>query len=151
MIQPLFHYLQAAIQTFENSSVTSTVKGFHITNFPLYKLGCLLDENWLDEDVFNGMVELFYFSQWPIAIYNIILPMCFLADASQVYETPDTEYTPKIAAFRRHIAKTLVKTVAFGSVGDNYFTVYVYHMESPNIYYGDSLHHSPTPTMLSIL
>ena len=41
--------------------IKSPVNSFHITSFPLWQLGCLLDEVWLEEDVLNAMVELLYF------------------------------------------------------------------------------------------
>ncbi|KAJ8582779.1 hypothetical protein M405DRAFT_687913, partial [Rhizopogon salebrosus TDB-379] len=46
---------------FLTSSILHPIQGFHVTDFPLWRLGCLLDENWVDEDILNGMAELLYF------------------------------------------------------------------------------------------
>ncbi|KAG1845542.1 hypothetical protein F4604DRAFT_1595513 [Suillus subluteus] len=46
---------------FLSSSVTQYIQGFHVTKFPLWKLGCLLGENWVKEDVLNAMAKLLYF------------------------------------------------------------------------------------------
>ncbi|KAG1724467.1 hypothetical protein EDB19DRAFT_1644568 [Suillus lakei] len=46
---------------FLSSLNTQHIQGFHITEFPLWKLGCLLDENWVEEVALNGMAELLYF------------------------------------------------------------------------------------------
>ncbi|KAJ7431673.1 hypothetical protein B0H11DRAFT_1667258, partial [Mycena galericulata] len=42
--------------------IHSKIFGFHVTNFPLWKLSCLLGEEWLHEDVLNALSELLYFS-----------------------------------------------------------------------------------------
>ncbi|KAG1811319.1 hypothetical protein EV424DRAFT_1327683, partial [Suillus variegatus] len=52
---------RTAAMKFLSLSITQHIRGFHITEFPLWKLGCLLDENWVEEDVLNGMAELLYF------------------------------------------------------------------------------------------
>lgn len=59
------HYfnLGPALQTFENSPFTAKTCGFKVSDFPLYKLDCLLLENWLEEDVLNAGLEFSYFLQ----------------------------------------------------------------------------------------
>ncbi|KAJ7192029.1 hypothetical protein GGX14DRAFT_328842, partial [Mycena pura] len=42
--------------------IHSKIFGFHFTNFPLWKLSCLLGEEWLHEDVLNALSELLYVS-----------------------------------------------------------------------------------------
>ncbi|KAJ7931974.1 hypothetical protein B0H13DRAFT_1857390 [Mycena leptocephala] len=39
----------------------SKIFGFHVSDFPLWKLSCLLGEEWLHEDVLNALAELLYF------------------------------------------------------------------------------------------
>ncbi|KDR79618.1 hypothetical protein GALMADRAFT_46580, partial [Galerina marginata CBS 339.88] len=56
-----FNLRLASIETFRNSLVTSKIQGFCVANFQLYKLGCLLGESWLEEDVFNALLEFSYF------------------------------------------------------------------------------------------
>ncbi|KAJ6632357.1 hypothetical protein B0H10DRAFT_1771430, partial [Mycena sp. CBHHK59/15] len=42
--------------------IHSKIFGFHVSDFPLWKLSCLLGEEWLHEDVLNVLAELLYFS-----------------------------------------------------------------------------------------
>ncbi|TFK33806.1 hypothetical protein BDQ12DRAFT_657550, partial [Crucibulum laeve] len=44
-----------------DSPITMAIRGFYITQFPLWKLGYLLDETWVEEDILNAMAELVYF------------------------------------------------------------------------------------------
>ena len=62
--------------------------GFQGSQFPLYKLGCLLKENWLEEDVVNALLELLYFrsaaSLTQMLTSNppfILLPTLFYSEA----------------------------------------------------------------------
>ncbi|KAF8959342.1 hypothetical protein BDZ97DRAFT_1667349, partial [Flammula alnicola] len=58
---PRFQFLGLALEAFHNAPFLSRIHGFFVTDFPLYKLGCLLGEKWLEEDVFNALAELSYF------------------------------------------------------------------------------------------
>ena len=40
--------------------ITTPIVGFHVTAFPLWKLGYLLNKSWLEEDLMNTMAELCY-------------------------------------------------------------------------------------------
>ncbi|EDR01207.1 uncharacterized protein LACBIDRAFT_312302 [Laccaria bicolor S238N-H82] len=53
--------LGSAFETFRNSLVTSKIQGFYVSDFQLDKLGCLLGESWLEEDIFNALLEFSYF------------------------------------------------------------------------------------------
>ncbi|KAF8952817.1 hypothetical protein BDZ97DRAFT_1644347, partial [Flammula alnicola] len=53
--------LGPALTTFQDSLVTARIQGFCVSHFRLDKLGCLLGESWLEEDVFNVLLELAYF------------------------------------------------------------------------------------------
>ncbi|KAF8896904.1 hypothetical protein CPB84DRAFT_1641934, partial [Gymnopilus junonius] len=53
--------LGPALKTFKDSLITSKIQGFFSSNFELYKLQCLLGESWLEEDVFNILLEFSYF------------------------------------------------------------------------------------------
>ncbi|KAF8815066.1 hypothetical protein BYT27DRAFT_7062223, partial [Phlegmacium glaucopus] len=59
---PQFRALGPALEAFRNQSFRARLQGFFVTaDCPLYKLGCLLGEKWLEEDIFNTLTELTYF------------------------------------------------------------------------------------------
>ncbi|KDR72299.1 hypothetical protein GALMADRAFT_1343942, partial [Galerina marginata CBS 339.88] len=59
---PQFQALGPALEAFRNQSFLAHLQGFFVsTDCPLYKLGCLLGEKWLEEDIFNALTELTYF------------------------------------------------------------------------------------------
>ncbi|KIJ97608.1 hypothetical protein K443DRAFT_67833, partial [Laccaria amethystina LaAM-08-1] len=66
--------LGSAFDTFRNSSVTSKIQGFCVSDFQLDKLGCLLGESWLEEDVFNALLEFSYFHNAEQISNTILLP-----------------------------------------------------------------------------
>ncbi|KAJ7624629.1 hypothetical protein FB45DRAFT_751843, partial [Roridomyces roridus] len=51
------------IERFGRLSIFAPVVGFRITDFPLWKLSCLLGETWLEEDVLNALLELLYLQE----------------------------------------------------------------------------------------
>jgi hypothetical protein len=54
--------------------IRSPIMGFCVTHFPLRKLSCLLDKQWLHEDVLNALGELSYFRQAAGSAQNGIRP-----------------------------------------------------------------------------
>jgi hypothetical protein len=152
--------------TFQNSLVTSKIQGFCVSDFQLDKLGCFLGESWLEEDVFNSLLEFSYFRK---AHYiqsstdnfsstdsdcisdTLFLPTSFLTDARTAYESSPTVYTQEILAIRRRIAATSVQVIAMGHVHDNHFSAFIYRQGYSVIEYGDSMHHPPPPHILPIL
>ncbi|KAJ7867176.1 hypothetical protein B0H14DRAFT_2347043, partial [Mycena olivaceomarginata] len=54
--------LPSKLDTFLDLPISLPIFGFHVTDFPLWKLSCLLGEEWLHEDVLNALAELLYFS-----------------------------------------------------------------------------------------
>lgn len=135
-----------------------------MSDFQLDKLGCLLGESWLEEDVFNALLEFSYFhnahniqssingpSSSERVSDTILLPTSFLADARTAYEAVTPVYTKEILAIRRRIASTTVKVIAMGQVHESHFTAFIYRQGSSVIEYGDSMHHPPPPHILPIL
>ncbi|KAJ7436961.1 hypothetical protein B0H11DRAFT_2362533, partial [Mycena galericulata] len=53
----------AILDHFLGLPIRSPIFGFCVTDFPLWKLSCLLGEEWLHDDVLNALGELLYFSQ----------------------------------------------------------------------------------------
>ncbi|KAJ6469920.1 hypothetical protein C8R45DRAFT_787522, partial [Mycena sanguinolenta] len=51
------------LESFLSLPVRCPIFGFCVTDFPMFKLSCLLGEAWLHEDVLNALAELLYFTQ----------------------------------------------------------------------------------------
>ncbi|KAJ7614788.1 hypothetical protein FB45DRAFT_717201, partial [Roridomyces roridus] len=49
------------IKELQLSKISEPLAGFHVTQVPVYTLGCLLQERWASEDVLNARAELTYF------------------------------------------------------------------------------------------
>ncbi|KIK98222.1 hypothetical protein PAXRUDRAFT_134632, partial [Paxillus rubicundulus Ve08.2h10] len=64
-----------ACTLFLSEQITHPIQGFHVMEFPLWKLGTLLDENWIEEDILNDIAELLYFD----------IATSFFNDAHQLY------------------------------------------------------------------
>ena len=62
-----------------NECITLLIAGFHVTNFLLWKLGYLLDEAWLEEDVVTisflclPHLDTPYFSSRTLDVNDIIM------------------------------------------------------------------------------
>jgi hypothetical protein len=75
------------IEHFQNEGIKTPIAGFHVMEFPLWKLGCLLNKEWLEEDILNAMVELLYFRIAVMAkdINFLYLPTLTFNNARQLY------------------------------------------------------------------
>ena len=127
----------------------------------------MLNESYVEEDVFNALLELSYFRKASknLALTHelgepntvqlppnyVILPTLFLADAFQAYELLDSPYTNEIISLRKRIVETSVTVVGMGFIADSHYTAYIYHVGSSTVHYGDSLHGVPPSNMLSLL
>ncbi|KAJ7681724.1 hypothetical protein B0H14DRAFT_2245095, partial [Mycena olivaceomarginata] len=60
--------LPELIEEFRLSRFSEPLAGFHVTQTRVYTLGCLLNEQWVHEDVLNARAELIYF--WCAVLYN---------------------------------------------------------------------------------
>ncbi|KAJ7124113.1 hypothetical protein C8R43DRAFT_899208 [Mycena crocata] len=65
------------LERFLTRPIRSSICGFHVTAFPLWKPSCLLGEEWLHEDVLNALAELLYFSRRDFEFQNPTLPHFF--------------------------------------------------------------------------
>jgi hypothetical protein len=81
----------------------------------------------------------------------MVLPTSFIFDASHAYITSPRIYTPEMVLVRQRIAETTIRTVALAHIAENHYTAFVYHLGSPYIEYGDSMHGSPPSDILTIL
>ena len=78
------------------------IQGLSTNDVPLWRLATLLMERWMDEDLFNALVEISYFKhQAKISLLpsntaipsSLFLPTTFLSDARRHYHR---QYTTEI-------------------------------------------------------
>jgi hypothetical protein len=127
---------------------------------PLWRFATLLDERWMDEDVFNAIAELLYFKHQatisplphdPAISVCLVLPTSFLSDARRHYQSQLQQYTTEILDLQQRLLLTTVQSISITSVFDNHYTAYVYHVRSTIIDHGDSLHQPPADDILDII
>lgn len=142
-----------------NSPVTSKIQGFFVSDFELYKLSTLLGESWLEEDVFNALLEFSYFYKAYDGLLHsqtlpsgtIHLPTSFLTDALVAYEAHTPAYTAEILALRGRLSSTDVHLVSMSLIQDNHITAFLYRIGSATIEHGDSMHNPPSSRILSVI
>jgi len=147
---------QSHATIFLTSSILHPIQGFHVTDFPLWKLGCLLDENWVDEDVLNGMAELLYF-QLAAALPDmapgfLFLPTSFFNDAKHLYhaQTPQV-FSENFVALRDRLCNSDVQSMGFIVWHNNHYAAYFYkRSESTCLLHNDSKGLKPAPDVLEI-
>jgi hypothetical protein len=136
--------------------ICSTIKGFYNSTFQLYKLGNLLDENWLEEDVLNSLFELRYLGLHastgtlgtsPSVLY---LPTTFFINARELYHSFPRIYSKELRDFRKRIRETRIHLVAFCICENNHYASYVWNYRSSELEHGDSLHRPPSHDVLSV-
>ena len=92
-------------EEFLRQPICSHILGFHITKFPLWKLGNLLGETWVEEDVMNAIAELTYFTAATFSSGSpnttpayLYLPTHFFSDASRLYQQDSKTYSSELVA-----------------------------------------------------
>ena len=58
------------LQRFSHYAITSPINGFYSMKFPLWKLGYFLGEEWLQDEVLDGLAKLMYFKTAATAVPN---------------------------------------------------------------------------------
>ena len=126
-------------------------KGFQSNPFPLYKLGNLLNENWLEEDVLNGLCELRYLHQHILTHQQdskpppdfLYLPMNFFTAAQSLFYSTPRQYNTELLDLRKRVGDTVVNRIAFTACTDNHYAAYLYRRDQPYFEHSDSLHRPP--------
>ncbi|KAF9488057.1 hypothetical protein BDN71DRAFT_1436402 [Pleurotus eryngii] len=149
LVQELSTSLPAAsLVHFQQQRVSAPIHGFFGSAFPLWKLGCLLDENWLEEDVLNAIAEITYFREaaWspvPTRIPSILyLPTSFFNDTNQLFT--GHLYSSELLNLWCRLEQTAISAIGFIVWHADHFAVY-YTAGAGQLYHGDSL--SPPPHM----
>lgn len=145
------HLSPFLLRDFEQYRIMDPISGFYITEFPLWKLGCLLGENWLEEDVQNVLAEMLYFRN--SATHDdhsfVYLPTLFFNDARRLFHAQPRVYNNNIRNLRLRLSCTPATQIASQiCVSDHYSSTFYHNIGS--IEYGDSLQRSPPNDFLSI-
>ncbi|KAJ7843987.1 hypothetical protein B0H14DRAFT_2358824 [Mycena olivaceomarginata] len=101
------------------------IRGFYGADFPLWKLSCLLQEEWVHDDVLNALAELLYFQQAALADTSLpstlILPTHFLNDARYLFDKSPRLLSANLAALRCRIERTSVDKIFALNCSSNHF------------------------------
>ncbi|KDQ25023.1 hypothetical protein PLEOSDRAFT_1067696, partial [Pleurotus ostreatus PC15] len=147
----------ASLVHLQQQRVSAPIHGFFGSAFPLWKLGCLLDENWLEEDVLNAIAEMTYFceaarSPVPTRIPSILyLPTSFFNDTKQLFTLPTGRaYSAELLNLRCRLEQTAVSAIGFIVWHADHFAAY-YTAGAGQLYHGDSLSLPPHTELLEML
>lgn len=148
----------ATLAHFCAQSIVAPIAGFLVSEFPLWKLGCLLDEDWLEEDIVNSLCELMYFriAATSSDIYPscLFLPTYFFSDARRLYNHSSHSFSPNILALRQRLLNTRVSEIAFIICERNHYSGGGYSptniLDSSYLNHGDSLAVQAPGDMLDI-
>lgn len=141
---------------FLNQRLQLQIAGFQGSQFPLYKLGCLLNENWLEEDLVNALLELLYFQsavssgQTPSSNPPfILLPTLFYAEACHHISGPEKlQYPPNILILRERIQAFPACHVGVMVCNGEHYTYEHYH--NGNLMHFDSMGNPPQELVLPV-
>lgn len=144
------------VEKFKRACIMSPVSGFFVTAFPLWQLGCLLNENWLEEDVLNSMAELLYFRTAATTSQGndpsfIFLPTTFFNDARRLYQESPRQYSSNIRDLRSRLRASSFTSAGFLICENDHFSGYYYRCHVPPLLeHGDSMGGAITPEALPI-
>ncbi|KAF7293813.1 hypothetical protein HMN09_01177100 [Mycena chlorophos] len=131
-----------------------TIAGFHVSRSAVWDLSCIVDEDWLTDDVVNLRLEQMYYmcaaetpGEDPAAL---LLPVQFFVDARTQHTADDSQYPAEITALRRRLASGSVESLGFISWTDSHYSATCKSLEE-SFNFGDSLHRDPPSDMLPIL
>ena len=138
---------QAIIESLLCKTITMPICGFYNTCFPMWKLGYLIGETWVEEDVMNAHAELVYFQ---LAVRSgpgtpppfIFEPTSFFSNARSLYHHVPRQYSPELLLFRQRLLDTCVTSYGFSVWTNGHYAGY-YHTPRGITEHGDSMHQPP--------
>jgi hypothetical protein len=147
------------VELLQQSPILTQMKGFFGSAYPLWKLGCLLDEIWLEEDVLNSLAELLYLNHHirdvDRAHQFIYLPTKFFSDAYRLYHSTPRQFSLELMELRQRVSKTSVTKIGFLTIRDDHYVGYFAKLDpstgSLSLEYGNSLHMPPMMDVLNII
>ena len=151
---PHFQLLGTVFDDLKSQRINSAICGLLGTEFPLWKLGELLDETWVGEDILNGLAELLYFQQaaknpYPNPTF-LYLQTSFFTDARLLYERHPRLYSHELLDLRQRLLNTDVLKIGIQVCDDNHYSSYVTSVNSDKFDHGDSMHNPPLADALQI-
>ena len=146
------------LEQFSHLTIASPIHGFYSTKFPLWKLGYFLEEEWLQDEVLDGLAELLYFktaaTNVPLGVPPSFLyfPTSFFTEARHLFHMNNGphRYSPNLEALRQRLQCTTVKHFGFLEYATNHFSGYILQA-SHVLQHGDSMHRMPAEDVLPIL
>lgn len=140
-----------AAAAFAALQIKAPAKGFHVTSFPLWQLGCLLGETWLEEDILNAMAELLYFQT--SVTHNdssfIYLPTSFFSNAKWLYDSSPRRYNSNMLDLRLRLSIRKATRIASMMWEDDHYSSTFYQCDG-SYEHGDSLMRSPPANTANI-
>ncbi|KAJ7784245.1 hypothetical protein B0H16DRAFT_1296065 [Mycena metata] len=140
------------LERFHDLPILSPIYGFQSARFPLWKIGCLLGETWLEEDVLNTLLELVYLQETMVCTSDpplLILPTSFFNDLTYLVEQNPKAYSSNFHLIRRRLRALPSATVSFVTCRNDHYSGYRYQTTSSmDLHLGDSLGHAPAPGIL---
>jgi hypothetical protein len=147
------------IELLQQTTILTQMKGFFGSTYPLWKLGCLLDEIWVEEDVLNSLAELLYLThhirEADRAHQFIYLPTNFFSDAYRLYNSTPRQFSLELMDLRQRVLKTSVTKIGFVTIRDGHYIGYFAKLDpstgSLSLEYGDSMDRPPMMDVLDII
>ncbi|KAJ7750636.1 hypothetical protein B0H16DRAFT_1419803, partial [Mycena metata] len=134
--------LPSDLDHFKTLRIRAPVTGFQVTQFPLWKLACLLGETWLEEDVVNALLELLYLEN-ATATNNdptfIALPTSFAQDMRYLFEAGSDAYSSNLSLLHRRLRAVPMANISFVTCENDHFSGYRYFPKFSSLRLGDSM------------
>lgn len=132
---------------FQSMPIQSSIYGFSVTRFPLWKLVCLLGETWLEEDVVNALLELLYHEVASMSNSDstfLVLPTLFSHDMRLLFQQSPRSYSVELDLLRRRIqaipaSSSTPNKISFVTCESDHYSAYRLHPRCKNLELGDSM------------
>ena len=146
------------LEQFNHLRIATQIHGFYSTKFPLWKLGYFLGEEWLEDEVLDGLAEFLYFktaaTSIPLGIPPpfLYLPTSFFNDARVLFHVDSgvRKYSPNLEALRQRLWCTSVDSLGFLEYETNHFSGYI-TKDFHSLQHADSMHRAPAEDLLPVL
>ncbi|EDR01418.1 uncharacterized protein LACBIDRAFT_333293 [Laccaria bicolor S238N-H82] len=146
--------LRAILEDLKQQPINSTICGLYRTNFPLRKLGELLGETWVGEDVLNGLSELLYFGQAAKSTSPnppfLCLQTFFFTDARRLHQKHPHLYSQELLDLHQRLFDTNILKISIQVCDGDQYTSYVTSANAVEFNHGDSMHNPPLADALQV-
>ncbi|KAJ7142830.1 hypothetical protein C8R44DRAFT_726146 [Mycena epipterygia] len=104
------------IEAFGTTRIHEHIRGFQVAQYPLYKLSCLLEENWVEDDIGDSMSKLTYLRLASFRANDsdppfLFLPTSFFNDARVLH--PGNEFSFNLIQIRDRLRTGDVEHVGY--------------------------------------